>query len=125
MDKSAKKYVVSGLGVLSPLGVDNRSFWHALLNARSGVSELSKIDKSIFSTKIAAQLDMDPVVDYLGREGRNCSVNTQMSLACAKQIFGSRRVPVQKSCSWFDIGFWIGRPVYVAAGYGSVISSRR
>ena len=87
MDKSAKKYVVSGLGVLSPLGVDNRSFWHALLNARSGVSELSKIDKSIFSTKIAAQLDMDPVVDYLGREGRNCSVNTQMSLACAKQIF--------------------------------------
>lgn len=87
MDKSAKKYVVSGLGVLSPLGVDNRSFWHALLNAKSGVSELSKIDKNIFSTKIAAQLDMDYVGEYLGREARNSSINTQISLACAKQIF--------------------------------------
>jgi 3-oxoacyl-[acyl-carrier-protein] synthase II len=85
--RPAKKYVISGLGVLSPIGTDNQSFWYSLCSAKSGLSEVSKIDKSLFTTKIAAQLDMDPVINYLGREGRNCSVNTLMSLACAKQIF--------------------------------------
>lgn len=93
MINSQKKYVISGLGVLSAIGQDNSSFWNALLSATSGVSEVTKIDKSLFTTKIAAELDMGPVLECLGREAKNCSINTQMSLACAKQIFEGMEHP--------------------------------
>ena len=48
--------VVTGLGVISPLGLDVDAFWSALIAGKSGVRTLSHFDTTALPTKIAAEV---------------------------------------------------------------------
>jgi 3-oxoacyl-[acyl-carrier-protein] synthase II len=51
-----KRCVVTGLGVVSPIGTDLSAFWDNCLNGRSGVSKISYFDASDYPTQIAAEV---------------------------------------------------------------------
>ena len=51
-----RRAVFTGLGVLSPMGLDLASFWNGLIEGRSGVKPISLFDASEFSVKIAGEL---------------------------------------------------------------------
>jgi 3-oxoacyl-[acyl-carrier-protein] synthase II len=76
---SKRRVVVTGLGILSPLGNDLRSSWDSVVNGRSGIGPISHFDVSAFSTRIAGEVKdfdaaawiapkdikkMDPFVHY-------------------------------------------------------------
>ena len=48
--------VVTGLGIVSPLGSDVRSFWDHLVAGECGVEKITSFDASSFDTQIAAQV---------------------------------------------------------------------
>ena len=52
---SKRRVVVTGLGVLSPLGNDVDTTWNAILNGESGIDEIQAFDVSEFSTRFAAK----------------------------------------------------------------------
>jgi len=53
--------VITGIGVVSPIGSARDKFWSALVEARSGIGPLSGIPTELLSTRIAAQVrDFDP-----------------------------------------------------------------
>lgn len=52
-----KKVVITGLGLISPMGVDLNTSWGALVNGRSGVGPITLFDPKDCRTKIAAQVD--------------------------------------------------------------------
>ena len=53
--------VVTGLGVVSPLGYDLQSFWNHLIDGQCGVDKITSFDASAFDTQIAAQVkDFNP-----------------------------------------------------------------
>jgi 3-oxoacyl-[acyl-carrier-protein] synthase II len=56
-----RRVVVTGLGVVSPLGHDLDTFWNHLLAGRCGVERITAFDPAAFDTQIAAQVrDFDP-----------------------------------------------------------------
>ena len=56
-----RRVVVTGLGIVSPLGNDLQSFWDHLVAGHCGVDRISSFDASQFDTQIAAQVkDFNP-----------------------------------------------------------------
>jgi len=53
---SKRRVVVTGLGILSPLGNDLASSWDGIANGRSGVGPITQIDASGFATRIAGEV---------------------------------------------------------------------
>ncbi|CTP86317.1 3-oxoacyl-[acyl-carrier-protein] synthase 2 [Xanthomonas translucens pv. poae] len=57
----SRRVVVTGMGLVSPLGNDLASSWDGIVNGRSGIGPITQIDASQFSTKIAGEIkDFDP-----------------------------------------------------------------
>ncbi|MGN6153822.1 MAG: beta-ketoacyl-ACP synthase II, partial [Lysobacteraceae bacterium] len=60
---SKRRVVVTGLGILSPLGNDLATTWDGIVNGRSGVGPITQIDASGFATRIAGEVKgFDPAV---------------------------------------------------------------
>ncbi|HEX6083626.1 MAG TPA: beta-ketoacyl-ACP synthase II [Thermoanaerobaculia bacterium] len=59
MDK--RRVVVTGLGMISPLGVGNEPTWQGLIEGRSGIGPITKFDASAYSARIAGEVkDFNP-----------------------------------------------------------------
>ena len=59
MDK--RRVVVTGLGMISPLGVGNEATWQGLIEGRSGIGPITKFDASAYSARIAGEVkNFDP-----------------------------------------------------------------
>jgi 3-oxoacyl-[acyl-carrier-protein] synthase II len=51
-----RRVVVSGIGMISPLGIGNEPTWRGLLEGRSGVGRITKFDPSAFACQIAGEV---------------------------------------------------------------------
>ncbi len=64
-----KKIVVTGIGVLSPIGIGRNSYWEALLLGKPGFNPITLFDTSPFNVRIAGEIgDFDPA-EFLGKKG--------------------------------------------------------
>jgi 3-oxoacyl-[acyl-carrier-protein] synthase II len=52
----ARRVVVTGLGLITPVGNSVEATWSALMNGQSGVDYIKKFDTEKFSVKIAAEV---------------------------------------------------------------------
>jgi 3-oxoacyl-[acyl-carrier-protein] synthase II len=56
-----RRVVVTGLGMISPLGSGNEATWKGLIEGRSGVGRITKFDASAYPCQIAGEVrDFDP-----------------------------------------------------------------
>ena len=62
---SRRRVVVTGMGIISPVGVGLAAAWDAIRNARSGVGPITRFDASTFPTRIAAEVKDFDVGKYL------------------------------------------------------------
>ena len=51
-----RRVVVSGLGLISPLGIGTEATWDGLMAGRSGVGPITKFDTEGYSVRIAAEI---------------------------------------------------------------------
>ncbi len=59
---SKRRVVVTGLGIISPLGNDLASSWDGIVNGRSGIAEITHFDASAMATRIAGEVKgFDPL----------------------------------------------------------------
>ena len=60
---SQRRVVVTGMGMISPLGNDLASSWDAIVNSRSGLCPITSFDASLVTTRIAGEIrDFDPTL---------------------------------------------------------------
>ena len=88
---SARRVVITGMGVVSPLGNDNQTTWEALLAGTSGGDTIRAFEATEdFPTRIACEVkDFDPQ-DYMDRkEARRYDRVSQFALASALQAMQS------------------------------------
>ena len=52
----SRRVVVTGLGIVSPLGNDLASSWDGIVNGRSGIGPITHFDASAFTTRIAGEV---------------------------------------------------------------------
>lgn len=83
-----RRVVVTGLGALTPLGLDVSSYWENLLAGKSACDYITRFDASNFRTRFACELKGFDVTNFLDRkEARKMDPFTHYILAAADQAF--------------------------------------
>lgn len=78
------RVVVTGIGLVTPLGVGTEETWHALTEGRSAVDRIRTYDPSSLRTQIAAELDgFDPERFASRKALRSMTRNDQLAVAAA------------------------------------------
>ena len=81
-----QRVVITGLGVISPLGLTVDGLWRALVEGRSGIGPLTRFDTEGFSSRIAAQVSGFDPTDYVERrEARKMDLFCQYGVAAGLQ----------------------------------------
>jgi 3-oxoacyl-[acyl-carrier-protein] synthase II len=63
-----RRVVVTGLGVVSPIGTGHQAFWQGLMAARSGVGRVTRFDPEGYATQIAAEVRDFDATTYMDRK---------------------------------------------------------
>jgi 3-oxoacyl-[acyl-carrier-protein] synthase II len=63
-----RRVVVTGLGAVTPLGVNVKDFWEALIAGKSGAGPITYFDTSAYDTHFACQVKEFKATDYLDRK---------------------------------------------------------
>lgn len=82
---SPRRVVVTGVGLVSPLGVGTEITWQGLLEGRSGVGPITRFDAADYPSRIAGEVpDFDPL-DYIEKkELKKSDRFIQLALAAAE-----------------------------------------
>ncbi|HAI20390.1 MAG TPA: beta-ketoacyl-[acyl-carrier-protein] synthase II, partial [Clostridiales bacterium UBA8153] len=79
-----KRVVITGMGIVSPLGQDLESFWSNLRSGRSGVGHITRFDTTNYSTKVGAEINDFSPEQYMDRKlARRSDRFTQFGLAAS------------------------------------------
>lgn len=82
---SKKRIVITGLGVVTPLGIGKQSYWEGLISGKSGVGPITLFDPARFDVKIAAEVKGFDPGDYMDtKEARRMDRFAQFGVAAAK-----------------------------------------
>ena len=84
-DREARRVVITGMGVVSPLGQTVNGYWEGLVQGKSGVRTMTLADPSEYPCRVAGEVwDFDPV-DYVGaKEARRMARFSQLAVAAAE-----------------------------------------
>ena len=85
---SKRRVVITGLGMLSPVGNSVEQSWQAVQAGQSGISNIEHFDTEKFATKFAGLIKDFNVEDYMPRkEARKMDTFIQYGVAAAEQAF--------------------------------------
>ena len=85
---SKRRVVVTGLGIVSPVGNDVNTAWGNLLAGQSGITRVSKFDASALSCQIAGEVKNFDPAEYIGaKELRTMDAFIHYGLAAGVQAF--------------------------------------
>lgn len=83
-----RKAVISGMGVITPVGNDIDSFWKSITEGRSGLGPVTRFDASKLDAKIAAEVKgFDASLYMEKKEARKMALFTQFAVAAAVQAW--------------------------------------
>src|SRR3954454_17720107 len=97
-ENGKRRVVITGLGMVSPLGNDVQTSWSALLAGESGAREITAFDHSDYNVHFACELkDFDPTVWIDRKAARRMDRFAQMILAAARQAEQDSGIDVSKA----------------------------
>jgi 3-oxoacyl-[acyl-carrier-protein] synthase II len=81
-----RRVVITGLGAVSPLGLDVESSWSSLLAGESGAAEITQFDHTVYPVHFACEVkDFDPTQWIDRKAARRMDRFTHLILAAARQ----------------------------------------
>jgi len=94
---SKRRVVVTGMGVVTPIGIGVDEFWKALLEGKNGVDLITKFDASRFDTKFAAEVKNFDPENYLDKKTiRRLDLYAQYAMASAIEILENGTIDLNK-----------------------------
>lgn len=107
------RVVITGRGIVSPLGNSIAAYWDNLVNGRSGIREITLFDASAMPTRIGGQIEnWDPSQWMDKKEARRMSRASQLALAAASEAIsdaGLKEQDIDEDAS-----------VLLGTGYGGI-----
>jgi 3-oxoacyl-[acyl-carrier-protein] synthase II len=80
------RVVVTGIGVVTPIGNTVEEFWNAMLEGKSGADYITRFDTTHFETKFACEVkNFDPLLYLNRKEVQRMDLFTQFAIAAATQ----------------------------------------
>ena len=95
-----KRVVITGLGVVSPLGCGKEAFWNNLIEGKSGIAPMTSLDLSPYKCKLGGEgRDLKPEV-YLGSKGlKYLNKGTRFLGSASKMALDDAKLPQDGSLS--------------------------
>jgi 3-oxoacyl-[acyl-carrier-protein] synthase II len=112
-----RRVVITGIGLVTPVGNDLETTWKSLVEGKSGAGPITRFDASQFATKFACEVKgFDPLKYLDKREAKHLDRFLHFAVAAGLMAmddagYPDRRVPAGEEGAW---------GVYVGAGLGGV-----
>lgn len=88
--------VITGMGVISPLGNSLEKFWNNLVEGKSGIGLLTRFDTTDLPTKVAAEVkDFEPTDWISKKESRHMDRFAQFAIAAAKMAVQDAKLDLE------------------------------
>lgn len=92
-----KRVVVTGLGAVSPLGLNISETWDNIIQGKSGAGPITHFDASMFKTQFACEVKgFDPSKYFDRKEARKLDLYAQYAIAAAKEALDNCGVDLEK-----------------------------
>lgn len=103
-----KRVVITGIGVVSPIGIGREAFWNNLLSGETGFKPITYFDTSNFSSKLAAEIKGLEPADFIGKKGlRYLNNGTKFLSSATRMAFDDSSFPDSDEI-FDDVGIIIG-----------------
>ena len=114
-----RRVVVTGVGLLSPVGIGTRENWEALCAGRSGIGPITHFDASLHAARIAGEVKgFDPLQYMEKKDVKKVDVFIQYALAASQFAVDDSRLSITPA-----IADRVG--VYIASGIGGFSTIER
>jgi 3-oxoacyl-[acyl-carrier-protein] synthase II len=115
----SRRVVITGIGMISPLGVGTEENWQGLLAGRSGIGRITKFDTTNFATQIAGEVNgFDPIRWIAARESKSMDVFVQFAVAAGAMAVEDSGLKIEG-----EFAERVG--VFVGAGLGGITTIER
>jgi 3-oxoacyl-[acyl-carrier-protein] synthase II len=108
IDSQTQRVVVTGIGALTPLGLDMATTWEALIAGKSGIDYITLFDASNLAVRFAGEVKGFNATDYVNpKEARRMDRFAQLAVAAGFQAVKDANLTIDAS-NENDIGVFIG-----------------
>ena len=98
MMNGRRRVVVTGVGLVSPLGVGTAATWEGILAGRSGIGPITRFDASAYPTRIAGEVKGFEPTDFMEKkEVKKSDTFIHYALAAAKFAIDDSRLTIDES----------------------------
>src|SRR2546430_6766492 len=116
---NTRRVVVTGIGLVSSLGIGNDANWQALKAGCSGVSRITKFDASQFATQIAGEVKgVDPLAFIEKKDVKKMDIFIQYAIAASQFAMDDSGLTITP-----ELSRRVG--VFIASGIGGVSTIER
>ncbi|MBY9078673.1 beta-ketoacyl-ACP synthase II [Paenibacillus sp. HN-1] len=117
-----ERVVITGMGIVSPLGSGVEEFWDGLKEGRSGISEIDAFDTKAYKTRFAGKVRGFDAEALFGRkEARRMDRFTQFAAAAADQAWADSGLR-QEALDMEQVGVYVGSGI---GGIGTLLDQHR
>lgn len=98
MSHSRRRVVVTGIGLVSPLGIGTEVTWEGLLQGKSGIAEVTSFDTTGITSRIAGEvLDFEPALYMKRKDVKKADRFIQLAMAAAQFAMESSGLVIDDS----------------------------
>lgn len=127
--KDERRVVVTGLGVVSSIGIGWQEFWKNLLAGKSGISKITSFDTSSYDRHYGGEVkDFDPYKFIDKRKADRMGRASQMAIAAAKMALddaGIDKKMLNRERVGVAIGTTMGEPQILESLYSESLSNKK
>lgn len=103
-----RRVVVTGIGAVSPVGNSAETSWEAILNGKSGIGPLTRLDSDQFPVKVAAEVKDFDIEEYISRkDARKMDRFTHYAMAASIMAMKDANLELDEETA-LRTGVWIG-----------------
>ena len=93
---SKKRVVITGMGIISPVGTGTEKFWQSLIKGQSGITKITHFDASQFDAQISGQVkDFNPLDHFSTKEARHTDPFVQYAIVSSREAVAMAKLDLQ------------------------------
>lgn len=109
MSNTKRRVVITGLGIVSPVGNDLQSSWENIKNGVSGIAKITRFDISEYSTQIAGEVKNFNIDDYMEpKESRRVDYFIRYGIAAGIQAVRDAKLEENSDIDKLRVGVIVG-----------------